>query len=184
MNNFIKSICLSKSKDLHEFSNLDIKIETLELDCSWFCSCTDDGQVLHDEILTLINNLKMVEGPVVYWIELSNEIKGEQLLSAFIDYSRTLSPRAIPARKKYPDIDSNVLYVGKVKRIFWGRIYQHLGFHRNKWTQGLQLYFWTKELKPIFKINYCQFTNELVDILPLFEISLARRLRPILGKHK
>lgn len=184
MNNFIKSICLDKSKDLHEYGNLDIKIESFELDCSWFCSCSDDGQILHDEISSIINNLRKVSGPVVYWIELSNEIKGGQLLSAFKEYSISPSKRAIPARKKYPDIDSNVLYVGKVKRIFWGRIYQHMGFHNNRWTQGLQLYFWTQELKPKFKINYCQFAEELADLLPLFEISIARRLRPILGKHK
>ena len=80
--------------------------------------------------------------------------------------------------------DSRILYVGKVKRHFWGRLIQHLGYYKVNRTQGLQLYYWAKELNLNLKVTVIEFEPEMIDLMEVLESALAKKLKPILGKHK
>ena len=89
-----------------------------------------------------------------------------------------------PAIKTTIDYDSRTLYVGKVKGSFWGRLIQHLGFFKVNATQGLQLYYWAKDLSLKLRVNIYVFDNNMADIMPIVEYAFAKRLKPLVGKHK
>jgi hypothetical protein len=107
----------------------------------------------------------------------------KEIVDSIQAYSLSENARPVPAIKtNYPQ--TNILYVGKVKGKFYGRVIQHLGFHRDKGTQGLQLCYWAKRLNLKLKITAMEFENDAKDLIPIFENCLADKLKPILGKHK
>jgi hypothetical protein len=77
-----------------------------------------------------------------------------------------------------------VLYVGKVKKVLWGRVIQHLGFSKTAGTQGLQLYHWARGLSLELKLTVLEFEANMADLLPLVEKAVAKQLKPLLGKHQ
>ena len=97
---------------------------------------------------------------------------------------RDYTPRAVPARQNSFDDTSPVLYVGKVKKAFGGRVIQHLGFSATAATQGLQLYHWTRGMALKLQLTAFEFEDDMADLLPLVERAVARELRPLLGKHQ
>jgi hypothetical protein len=81
------------------------------------------------------------------------------------------------------DSDNKILYVGSVKQDFKTRIRQHLGFGSNS-TYSLQLKKWVVKEKIDFVIEYFVLENIQSDLtLSLFESTIAKELKPQLGKH-
>lgn len=86
--------------------------------------------------------------------------------------------------KKRYDEYSKCLYVGKVKKTVWGRVIQHLGFYKVAKTQGLQLFEWARDLDLKLKMHVYEFEEDMCDLVSIMELELARKKKPIIGKHR
>jgi len=124
-----------------------------------------------------------LKGPVLYWFEIISNIENDKIRESINRYREKNNSKSIPAMKKTFDKNSRCLYVGKVKKGVWGRMIQHLGFYKVKRTQGLQLFYWAKELNLNIKIHLYEFDSGFEDLVEIFEKELARKINPILGKH-
>lgn len=128
--------------------------------------------------------IKSVESPVVYWMEIISDHSAEQLWKRMQSIKKE-SQQSFPSiRKKWNDLDSRILYVGKSKTDLSGRMVAHLGYHRNQNTQGLQLCHWANSMKLILTLNYIVLPISFIDTVELFENELARKLKPVFGKHR
>jgi hypothetical protein len=159
----VKKEFIINCADLKDFNNIDIR-QSLEYK-------------------DLFNELKNLTGPVLYFFEIISDFNHKEIIDNINNYALTENSKAVPAIKKnYPN--SNILYVGKVKKGFLGRVIQHLGYYRVNRTQGIQLFYWAKELNLTLRLTAMEFELEAADIMPIFENNLASFLRPIIGKHK
>ena len=75
------------------------------------------------------------------------------------------------------------LYVGKVKKNFYSRIVQHLGYFKTAATQGLQLCHWGNNLSLKLKLHVIEFNRDMEDMMPAIEQHFAQVLKPLVGKH-
>ena len=91
--------------------------------------------------------------------------------------------RVTPVIYKNYNRRTNILYVGKCKENFWGRVMQHLGYYKTPTTQGLQLFHWAKELRLEVRLNALEFTSDMKDIMPVIELFFAKQLQPLVGRH-
>lgn len=132
---------------------------------------------------SMFSDLKVLDGPCLYYFEILSENLPLEIISKIKEYSLSENSKSIPAIKKTIP-DSKILYVGKVKRHFWGRLIQHLGYYKVVRTQGLQLYYWTKQLNLNLKLVVYEFEPEMVNLMEVLENGLAKHLKPIIGKHK
>lgn len=152
------------------------------------CSDLDDYNYVDirqaDKFKPIFDQLKSATGPTLYWIEIASETNTQKIIEALNIYKSSDYAKATPALKSNINYDSKTLYVGKVKGAFWGRLIQHLGFFKVNATQGLQLFYWTKDLSLILKFNILEFDNNMADTMPIIEYAFAARLHPLIGKHK
>jgi len=126
--------------------------------------------------------LKEADGPVLYWFDIVENTDTNAIIEALKAY-KLRNEKNTPALRSRIEYDTSTLYVGKVKTGVWGRVIQHLGFYRVPQTQGLQLYYWAKEQGLCLTLNVLEFEKGMEDILPIFEYSFAKKLRPLIGKH-
>lgn len=153
-------------------------------------NCADLEDFMKNDIrksvkfLNQFSKLMELKGPVLYYFEIISNIDRNEIITKFTEYKYKEGSRATPAFKANINLDTNVLYVGKVKRAFWGRVIQHLGYYTVNQTQGLQLYHWAKHLPLKLKINFYHFNPEMEDYMLIIENALAKELKPLLGKHK
>lgn len=131
----------------------------------------------------MFNTIRSLDGPVLYWFEILPGIKNDVVRNAIFDYKFSIDAKTVPALKRNYCNDSNALYVGKVKSKFWGRVIQHLGYYHVVRTQGLQLYHWSKPINLKLRLHAYHFEREMEDLVSIFEVKLAKKLRPITGKH-
>lgn len=131
----------------------------------------------------LFNELKDFTGPVLYFFEITSNQDTGLLRQCLIKYKTTEGSKSVPAMKKGYCEKSKILYVGKVKKKFYGRLIQHLGYYKVARTQGLQLYHWAKEFGLDIRLHAFHFEPEMHDLVSVFELKFARDLRPITGKH-
>lgn len=151
-------------KELDDFNNVDIRESK--------------------KFKLIFDQLKEASGPTLYWFEIISETDTKKVVEALKNYKKNKNSKATPALKTIINYDSKILYVGKVKGTFWGRLIQHLGFFKVNSTQGLQLFHWAKDLSLDLKINILEFDNSMADIMPIVEYAFAKRLQPLVGKHK
>lgn len=131
----------------------------------------------------LFKELMEIKGPVLYWYEIISNHSNDEIINALQVYEQQQNHRAIPVFYKGYNRDTRILYVGKCKEKFWGRVIQHLGYFNTPTTQGLQLYHWAKELHLEVKLHALEFTEDMADIMPIVESYFAKRLHPLVGKH-
>lgn len=155
---------------------------TYDFDFSFFNEFTLETIESCNEHLAYEEVLRKIKGPSVYWFEIVSEIESKRIRRLIIDYKK-LGIKSVPSIKKNFDSDSKILYVGKVKRYFWSRIIQHLGYYKVKKTQGLQLYHWAKELDLKLRLHVYEFDEEMSNLVGTIEYKLARELKPIIGHH-
>lgn len=152
-------------------------------------NCTDledfnyNDITLSEKYTEMFSELKNLSGPCLYYFEILSENLSSEIVDKIKEYSNTENSKSIPAIKKTIP-ESKILYVGKVKRHFWGRLIQHLGYYKVNRTQGLQLYYWTKELNLNLKLVVYEFEPNMTNLMEVLENDLAKHLKPILGKHK
>lgn len=119
------------------------------------------------------------ESPAVYWFDIESDHKSQDLY----DYIAKQPKGRFPAFKKPPfKCTSRTLYVGKAKDNLAGRLRMHLGFEKT--GQGLQLCHWPHKKGLKLKLNVIYLPIELQPLASVFELKVAQKLNPILGKHK
>ena len=132
---------------------------------------------------TLFDNLYTMKGPVLYWFKIRSTNTAKEIFDTLNKYKGLHSGRVVPALRKNCPPDSEYLYVGKVKRYFWGRIVQHLGYAKDPRTQGLQLFYWAKNLNLEVELYAIEFDKDMADLLGVLETLMAREFKPIVGSH-
>ena len=157
-----------------------------ELNCSDLEDLSDKNIRKNSELNTQLEKLKNIKGPVLYWIEIISEVDTQQLADAVNNYGKTAGSRTTSAVRKHIDTNSKILYVGKVKTRgkYSSRMFEHLGFSKTGATGALQIFHWAKAFDLKLRFHYMEFENNMADILPSFEYNFAKRLQPIIGKHK
>lgn len=122
--------------------------------------------------------------PAIYMFKINPEIDSKIIINAIDSIDKSQSN--IPAHYKKP-INNGVLYIGKVKSFAWGRLIQHLGFHKNTKSHGLHLYKWASTIQPSLDLSYTVFFfhKEVAPYLELIENELSENenYKPIIGKH-
>ena len=179
-------------------SFLDTTIHRLELvrtngvkkEINFTIKCSDLEDYNHVDIRhapkfkEIFDNIRLANGPSLYWFEIACGTGCDVIIDKLKSYKASPNAKATPALKKTIDPTSRILYVGKVKGSFWGRLIQHMGFYKVNATQGLQLFYWAKDLCIDLKITVLEFEPEMADIMPIIEYAFAQRLKPIIGRHK
>lgn len=163
------------------------EIYILQIDDTYFNENFFSNDIRKSEQLKdVFDELKKIKNPVLYWFEIDvTKINAETVRKLYIEHLAKKNNRAISSYKKNFDIHSKTLYVGKVKKGFWGRLITHLGYHKSNQTAGLQLFHWynISEGLPSLKLNYIVFEREMEDLIAVLELDLARELKPILGRY-
>jgi hypothetical protein len=152
--------------DLEDFSHVDIR-----------------DSAKHKELFAALAEKEM-RGPALYVFELLPDTDNARLLQQLYTYRSTAGSKAVPAMRKHPNTDSTYLYVGKVKKDFWGRLIQHMGFYKNGQTQGLQLYHWMRGSGAKLRVHVHVFPKGLEELMGRLEVQMAQQLHPLIGKHK
>jgi len=183
LNNLIKEIAKRSAMPLYNVSKFWVKkINEFEIDCNSLDDYNHIDIRESEKFKNLFVDLKKIEGPVLYYWEVTSDHSSEEIVNRIKKYSHSENSKSIPAIKiNYPI--SKVLYVGKVKKHIWGRFIQHLGFYKVPRTQGLQLFYWAKELCLTLKITVLEFEPEMINLMDVLEREIAKELKPMLGKH-
>ncbi len=184
-NDIIKQKSTEFANAFAHVSNVGAKqIQKYNIDCSDLLEEYHTNDIRNSpRFESLFAALQKIEGPALYYFEVLSSHSSKEIVDAIEEYSRTETPRAIPAIKKnYPN--TKILYVGKVKRTMWGRLIQHLGFHTYSTTQGLQLFQWATKLGLVVELTVMEFEPEMENLMAVLENELAESMQPILGKHK
>ena len=180
----IKEISRNAAQSLINISDIGAKdIITFPIDCALLedFNNIDIRKSINFEIH--FDALQKMTGPCLYFFEILSDHIPQEIISKIREYSLTEKSRATPAIKsKIPE--SKILYVGKVKRLMFGRLIQHLGYFPTSATQGLQLFYWTSSLNLKLQLTVLEFEPEMINLMEVLENELAKKLKPILGKHK
>jgi len=143
-----------------------------------FISCDITQDVNFKEMFDTLR--KFNDYPALYFFQINQELNKTELL-ALIKSNDSLKTPAINNFK----VNTGFLYVGKVTSCAWGRLIQHLGYHKQRTSHGLQVGLWgntvTKDIELSFTVIF--FNKESRDYLVLLEKMLSKKLKPIIGKH-
>lgn len=133
-----------------------------------------------------LNFLENIKKPVVYIFEIIEENKIEIVKKEFKEHRS--KRKNIPDRKEKralsylpADIEHNesqVLYVGSMKKDFHRRIKEHLGLG-NYQTGAMNLKFWIPE---DLKLNLYYLIVENQKLTYDIEAAVAKKLKPLIGK--
>jgi hypothetical protein len=186
INNTIKQISEKAALSLSNVAHNGFKqIKEYSFDCSELDDFRDLDITESEKYKQLFDDLKKITGPALYYFEVLSDHSTSIIVSRLQVYSDTEHSRACPpATSKNNFVDNKILYVGKVKRYMSGRFIQHLGFHKAKSTQGLQLFHWAKDLSLSLKLTVLEFEPNMINLMTVLENEVASELKPILGKHK
>ena len=157
---------------------------SFELDCDSLRDYNNVDIRYSIEFSEIFQRLNELDGPVLYWFDITSKTDSQLIRSKIKAYSELSNSKATPALKKEFDQNSTCLYVGKVKKRFFGRIIQHLGFFKQEKTQGLQLFYWAKGIGLKLQVNAISFDASMSDLISILELEMSRKLNPIIGKHK
>lgn len=92
-------------------------------------------------------------------------------------------PKYTPRILKKAIAKDNTLYVGKVQSHIVGRVIQHLGYHLNQASHGLQLNDWAKPMNLTLKLHIIVLPYDVIPVEEIFETELARKYEPLIGIH-
>jgi hypothetical protein len=187
MKNHISKTLISASNILNQQAENLSEIKTFDIDCSKLKEFLNEDIRKSDEFKDLFEKLIPIKTPCLYWYRVISDNSSIDIIKSFKEYKNHVErDRNVPALNSDNSIDhkSRVLYVGKVKGGIYGRVIQHLGCHKTARTQGLQLFYWAKEIGLKLELNVLEFDNKMADILPIVEFAVAKKLHPLIGKHK
>ncbi|MCF8244086.1 MAG: hypothetical protein K9J37_02805 [Saprospiraceae bacterium] len=182
---FIKNVCeKSAALLLKQVSNTIKEHQPYEIDCSDLKDYTYGGSAgniceIEEEFKRLMN----IKDPVLYYFEIVSKTDKLKILEEIRNYRNFEGSRPIPAIKKSLNLESSILYVGRA-RCFWARLIVHLGYHKNSRKHGLQIYHWARMLSLQLRVHIFEFNSDMDALMPLLEYKLAKKLQPLIGKHK
>jgi len=131
-----------------------------------------------------LRNKKYADLPAIYIFKINSDINSNTIINAIDSISS--NELNVPAHYKYPK-NNGILYVGKVKRCAWGRLIQHLGYHTDSKSHGLQIQHWANKISEPLNLTYTVmfFEKEISDYLEVIESAIAKTTiyKPIIGKH-
>ena len=127
---------------------------------------------------------ELCDNPAIYIFRINKEIDSKLIIDAVDSLGN--HGLNVPAHYKNPE-NNGILYIGKVKGCAWGRLIQHLGYHENTKSHGLQIQNWANKIQGELKLTYTVmfFEKEVADYIELLEVSLSKvpEFKPIIGKH-
>ncbi|MDI9311916.1 MAG: hypothetical protein QM535_17015 [Limnohabitans sp.] len=136
--------------------------------------------------------LLKINQPVIYWFEFDkNKVSKETLRNKYVAYREPMkydfkneNYRNTSSYKKDIKDSDFTLYVGKVKKGFWGRLVTHLGYNKTEKTAGMQLFHWfnPKEYGDI-TLHYIKLDTSMQNLVSILEYEMAQRKKPIIGKY-
>lgn len=183
----IDSLIKEESKHISElFSKIflsgavkrfDFIIDEKKLDSKYL---NDVNITLDGEFAPMFKELqKFNENPALYFFEINPLLEKSEIISLIEN-----SQLNIPARNKTTN-NTGILYVGKTKRCAWGRLIQHLGYHQQRKSHGLQIHHWANNTSAELKLSYTVifFNESIANYIQILEQALAKSLNPIIGKH-
>lgn len=188
-------------EDLNNLDESSFVYDSFIIDCNNLPipgeeGCIYDYGVYKELFDSLEENKKF---PHIYWFEVKNNVSCIDIRNIISKYSTNVNDEksrkvehkdrkfySVPAMTKgIKDINSKILYVGKVKKNLKGRLVSHFGYYcKSPNTQGLQLARWANKINLELEVHYIQLPKELEDLTSLLEFRLAKQLKPILGKHR
>lgn len=132
------------------------------------------------DFIDLFDTLKKHEQyPAIYVFGINPEINYANIISSI----KEVKSLRIPALNKNKE-NKGILYVGKVKSLLWGRFIQHLGYHKNQKSHGLQIENWIKKIhNPKLTFSVVFLPKESAEYIEVLEKEIAKELNPIIGKH-
>lgn len=187
MKNVIANYLSKASTVLSEQASNLPEIKTFEIDCSQLKEFLKEDIRYSEEYEELFAKLMPIKAPCLYWYRIISANTSDEIIKSFKEYKNHVErDRNVPAltSEKGIDMESRILYVGKFKHGIYGRVIQHLGCFSSPQTQGLQLYYWAKNIGLKLELNVLEFNPEMADILPIVEYAVAKELHPLIGKHK
>ncbi len=158
-------------------------IHLFDIDCSALEDYSLPDRRESENFKSLFDNLQNIKGPCVYFFDIDSNHEASEVIESIKKYASTEGSKTIPAIKQNYST-SKTLYVGKRKSRLDGRIFVHLGSYHVKGTQGLQLYYWAKDMGLKLKLTIVEFNPEMVDLISILEHDFALKLKPILGMHR
>jgi hypothetical protein len=151
---------------------------------------TDILKDLHFKDIFISLNTKL--NNCIYWFELQDENKCQQLVNRLKDnmgYLATIQ-RVVPPINK--NNSSKILYLGirrgRVRKrdnltSISGRMVHHLGYYIKGSTQGLQLAHWAKNYDEKITLNIVELKNLPNEYLNVCEKILSYHMKPMCGRH-
>ncbi len=182
MNTLLEKFTEETISCLKKLSQNHIEERCFEIDCSKLEDyLTND---IRDSIQykDLFKELETITRSTIYWYEITSEVNNETILEAFKNY-KVSAKRPTPALNHYEHELSRTLYVGKVKGCLWGRVIQHLGYHKDATDHGMQLYHWAKPISLKLKLHTLELNEDMYHLIPSLEAYFAKELKPLIGKH-
>lgn len=179
----IKQYCKELAQPLLSVSTNGIKnFKTFDISCSDLEDYNLTDIRKEPKFESLFSDLAKFKGPCLYFFEIKSHQSKDEIIQKITNYSLSENSKKTPAIKSKIE-ESKILYVGKVKKLVFGRLIQHLGFFKTKATQGLQLYYWAKELNLDLNFTVIEFESDMENLMEILENKMAKELKPILGKH-
>jgi hypothetical protein len=138
-------------------------------------------------ISPIIEKIRSIDKPCIYWFDAENETKAIEMIKERLKFSFDYPIRSAPKPNSHKN--SKCLYVGirqggMRKRDNFsniaGRIVIHCGYYHVGSTQGLNLAYWAKEK---ITLNIIELPHEASIYLNIIEKMLAKKLKPVLGRH-
>lgn len=171
--------------------NENFKHFTLELDCSELVETDNGSSKKHDlpeslkisfyrKFDSLVENIN--GKPCIYFFEFEEHL-AETIHEKFNDFKNSGTDRNLSGIKDKPNLKTQILYLGKVKKNVGARFATHFGYANSK-TGGLQLRFWAKHIDLKLRVNLLVFDDNLDDFINPLELELTKELKPLIGKSK
>lgn len=137
----------------------------------------------HGDFVSMFQALQeFKEFPALYFFQINPTIPKSEIVTRMKD-EREKYQLNIPADNSTKD-NSGILYVGKVTECFFGRLIEHLGYHRDKTSHGLQIDYWIPQIpNPQLSFTVFFFEKEVRNHIEVLERIVAKSLNPIIGKH-
>ena len=180
LNSFIDKTLLS----INEIKTNGAKSEhSFKIDCSTLQDYLNYNILDSEQFKDWFIQLQTITGPCVYWYEISSEIANKKIIDQLDDYNNQITHIITPVYRNKYDQQTKILYVCIVKVNFYGRVIQHLGYHKQLHTQGLQLDHWAKDCDVKLELYVIEFNNDMSDMVATVEQYFAQVLKPLLGKH-
>lgn len=171
--------------------NQNFKHFTLELDCAELAETDSESLKKHDlpeslkisfyrKFDSLVENIN--KKSCIYFFEFENDL-AEIINKKYNDFRSSGTDRNLSGIKDNPNFETQILYIGKVKKNLGARLATHFGYANSK-TGGLQLKFWAKQIGLKLKVNILVFYDNIDDFINPLELELTKDLKPLIGKSK